>query len=131
MVKDLAECRDVYDLLVCNVRPRPGMWARGGSLQELEAILFGYSVALEVHSMPEEFAFGARGAFTQWLESTYGWGMSLGWAVAIEQHLQDGETPMDAFFRLLDEYRATSNKSADHTGPFTRANVRVVAGLRR
>ncbi|MFB7719437.1 hypothetical protein [Nocardia sp. NPDC056100] len=105
MLKKPADCRDVYDLLDYNIRPRPGMWAR--SLQELEAMLLGYSVALEVHSVPEEFAFGARGPFTNWLGSTYGWGMSLGRAVAIEQHLQDEETPIDAFFRLTDQYRTT------------------------
>lgn len=110
MVKDLTDCRDVYDLLDHNVRPRPGMWARGESLQELETILTGYWVALQVHSVPEEFALGPRGPFTRWWESKYGWGMSLGWAFAIEQHLHDGETAMDAFFRLLDEYRAENER---------------------
>lgn len=109
MAKDLADCRDVYDLLDHNVRQRPLMWARGGSLQELQSILFGYSVALEVHAVPEEFVLGPIGPFARWLGSQYGWGMSLGWATAIEQHLDDGETAMDAFFRLLDEYRATSS----------------------
>ncbi|MEV6103055.1 hypothetical protein [Nocardia sp. NPDC051981] len=104
-MKALADCRDVYDLLDHSVRRRPLAWARGGSLQELQAILVGYSVALEVHSIPEEFALGPIGPFARWLESKYGWGMSLGWATAIEQHLCDGETATDVFFRLLDEYR--------------------------
>ncbi|MGW6728320.1 hypothetical protein ACWF9G_20675 [Nocardia sp. NPDC055029] len=106
-VKRLADCDDVYDFLEHNVRPRPLMWARGGSLQELETLLAGYSLALHVHSVPEaeEFALGPRGPFTEWLRSTYGWGMSMGWAYAIEQHRHEGETAIDSFFRLLDEYR--------------------------
>ena len=82
------------------------MWVHNGSLQELMAILIGYSVALDVHGVPEEFDLGPVGPFAQWLQSTRGWPMSLGWAAAIEQRAQDDETALDAFFRLLDEYRA-------------------------
>ncbi len=32
--------------------------------------------------------------------------MACGWAVAIEENLNEGETAMDALFRLLDQYRA-------------------------
>ncbi|MFD6395372.1 hypothetical protein [Nocardia sp. NPDC060249] len=56
--------------------------------------------------MPEEFAFGSSRNFARWLQKEYGWGLALGWATAIEDHLDEGETAMDAFFRLLDEYRA-------------------------
>lgn len=82
------------------------MWARGGSLQELETLLHGYGVAVQVHSVPEEFAFGSNGNFARWLQKEYRWGMAMGWATAIEDNLDGGETAMDAFFRLLDEYRA-------------------------
>ncbi|MFI5720949.1 hypothetical protein [Nocardia sp. NPDC051750] len=105
-VKHVADCRDVYDLIDHNIRPRPGMWARAGSLQDLESILFGYWVALQVHSVAEEFDLhSSNGPFARWLESEYGWPMGLGWAAAIENHPSDGETSLDAFFRLLDEYR--------------------------
>ncbi|MEV0437145.1 hypothetical protein [Nocardia sp. NPDC050413] len=36
----------------------------------------------------------------------FGWGTAFGWAAAIENNLSEGETAMDAFFRLLDQYRA-------------------------
>lgn len=84
------------------------MWARAGSLQDLQSIFYGYWVALQVHSAAEEFDLhSSHGPFARWLESEYGWPMVLGWAAAIENHLGDGETSLDAFFRLLDEFRST------------------------
>ncbi|WP_327148254.1 hypothetical protein [Nocardia sp. NBC_01329] len=107
-VEDVAECRDVYDLIDHNIRLRPTMWVRGGSLQELEAIFSGYWLALQVHSAAEEFALHpSDGPFARWLASEYGWSMALGWASAIENHPSGGEMALDAFFRLLDEYRST------------------------
>ncbi|GGU75890.1 hypothetical protein GCM10010275_07820 [Streptomyces litmocidini] len=46
--KPIGEWRDVYDFLD-QVRLRPGMFVRGGSLLELQAMLYGYRVASEVH----------------------------------------------------------------------------------
>ncbi|MEU1431346.1 hypothetical protein ABZ412_30185 [Nocardia sp. NPDC005746] len=106
-VKAVADCHDVYELLDHNVRQRPGMWARGESLQELMMLLCGYGIALEVHSVPEEFALSPTGPFACWLRKEFGWGMAMGWATAIEDHLDEDETAIDAFFRLLDAYRAT------------------------
>lgn len=113
-VKGPADCGDVFDLLDHNVRQRPGMWMRDGSLLELESILFGYSIALQVHSVPEEFELSPTGSFARWLRAKHGWGMTLGWASAIEQHLRDGETAVEAFFRLLDDYR--DDKESRSTG---------------
>jgi hypothetical protein len=84
------------------------MWARAGSLQDLQSIFFGYWVALQVHSVAEEFDLhSSEGPFARWLESEYGWSMVFGWAGAIQNHLSDGETALDVFFRLLDEFRST------------------------
>ncbi|WP_280507242.1 hypothetical protein [Nocardia flavorosea] len=33
--------------------------------------------------------------------------MALGWAAAIENNPSGGETSLDVFFRLLDEFRST------------------------
>ncbi|WP_280402635.1 hypothetical protein [Nocardia carnea] len=108
IVKHVADCRDVYDLIDHNIRPRPGMWARAGSLQDLQSIFYGYWVALQVHSVAEEFDFhSSDGPFARWLKSEYGWSTPFGWAGTIEHHLSDGETALDAFFRLLDEFRST------------------------
>ncbi len=83
----------------------PGLWLPQGSLRVLENMLVGYSVALDVHGVDEEFAMWPSGPFAMWLQDRYGWGMALGWARAIEEHA-DGEEPLTVFFRLLDEYRA-------------------------
>ena len=109
--KHVTECRSIYEVLDHNIRLRPGMWVHNGSLQELMTIVIGYSVALDVHGLSEEFDLGPVGPFAQWLQFTRGWSMSLGWAAAIEQRAQDDETALDAFFRLLDEYRAQKTVS--------------------
>ena len=113
--KHVTQCRDIYEVLDHNIRLRPGMWVHNGSLQELMTILIGYSVALDVHGASAEFDLGPVGPFAQWLQSTRGWSMSLGWAAAIERRAQDGETALDAFFRLLDEYRAWKTGSQPAT----------------
>jgi hypothetical protein len=104
--KHVTACGNIYEVLDRNIRLRPGMWVHNGSLRELMTILIGYSVALDVHDAPEDFDLGPVGPFAQWLQSTRGWSMSLGWADAIERRAQDGETALDTFFRLLDECRA-------------------------
>ncbi|MGW4211562.1 hypothetical protein ACWEIJ_26450 [Lentzea sp. NPDC004789] len=100
----LSEHADVYGLLQ-EIRLRPGMWIREGRLPELETTLRGYGMALEVHGIGEQFPFGAHGAFNDWLAARFGWGMSCGWAHAIEQNAGP-EDPLELFFRLVDEYRA-------------------------
>ncbi|MFF3350814.1 hypothetical protein [Streptomyces sp. NPDC002779] len=98
------EWRDVYDLLDA-VRLRPNAWVRNGSLQELAVMMFGYHLALQVHDVDEAFEFHCgSGGFASWLSRTRGWSMATGWDVAVMENLP-GEPPLDAFFRLVDEYR--------------------------
>jgi hypothetical protein len=99
--RPLSEHVDVYGLLH-EVRLRPGMWVR--QIAELETMLTGYGMALEVHGIDEPNVFGAHGHFTRWLEERYRWGMSCGWAYAIVRTAGE-EEPLDVFFRLVDEYR--------------------------
>jgi hypothetical protein len=107
-----SEFSDVYEVLE-HVRLRPGMWVRRGSVLELETMLSGYSLALEVHDVPEYFDLDpARGPFAAWLIETHGWPMSEGWAKAIEAHAGT-EPAIELFFRLLDEYRARPCPEAD------------------
>jgi hypothetical protein len=104
---EAAERRDVYDVLE-QVRRRPTMWVRNGSLQELETMLFGYSVALDVHQVPEQFELrGGGGPFADWLRETRGWSLEYGWAACIETHA-GSQPPLELFFSPLDEYRARS-----------------------
>ncbi len=89
------------------VRLRPAMFVRCESAQELSAMLLGYSIARLVHEVDEDFAFDCVGGpFALWLRPEYGWSMANGWARAIEHYLPE-EVPLEAFFRLLDEFRAS------------------------
>ncbi|WP_242000058.1 hypothetical protein [Streptomyces klenkii] len=105
-LKPFDEWRDIYEVLE-NVRQRPGMWVRNGSLRELSILLWGYHLALRVHGVNERFDFDpATGPFAQWLGRTRGWSMSCGWATVIEENA--GEIPpLEVFFELLDEWRAS------------------------
>ncbi|MFI5756764.1 barstar family protein [Streptomyces sp. NPDC051569] len=87
-VKHWQEYSDVYDFLE-QIRLRPGTWLPGCSLQHLQSILTGYRVALAVHSSHEY----------------YGMSSSLTWAAEIERHTPADSTPIDEFFRLLDNFR--------------------------
>ncbi|MFJ5924665.1 hypothetical protein ACIQF6_18900 [Kitasatospora sp. NPDC092948] len=108
------ELQNVYDVLE-HVRQRPGMFVRNGSLDELGLLLSGYGLALRIHGVDEQFDLDPAGPFAQWLSWTRGWPMVCGWAMAIEQNRGD-EPPLEAFFRLLDEWRvglaAASNAPA-------------------
>ncbi|GLY53954.1 hypothetical protein [Lentzea sp. NBRC 102530] len=108
-VVPLAECADVWDILD-QVRSRPSMWIRGRRLRELEMTLQGYGVALEVHGIDESFHLTPGGPFGQWLHARFAWGMSCGWAQAITENAGT-EDPLDLFFRLVDEYRASDQQS--------------------
>ena len=99
--RPLSECSDVYDVLQ-DIQLRPGMWVR--SLSELQTMLWGYGVALQVHGVTEPDPFSSGREFSEWLGKRFGWGMSLGWAYAIETRAKD-EAPLDMFFRLAEEYR--------------------------
>ncbi|MFI8943231.1 hypothetical protein [Streptomyces syringium] len=105
------EWRGVYDLLEA-VRQRPNAWVRNGSLEELAVLMFGYHLALQVHDIDESFEFHrGSGGFASWLSMTRGWSMAIGWDAAIVENLP-GEPPLEAFFRLIDEYREFEGQPA-------------------
>jgi hypothetical protein len=103
-VKHWQECSDVYDFLK-QIRLRPGMWLPDGSLQHLQSIFTGYRVALAVHSSHEPFAFWPERDFISWLHEYYGISSSLTWAAEIERLTPADSTPVNEFFRLLDNFR--------------------------
>ncbi|MDP9841866.1 hypothetical protein J2853_001077 [Streptosporangium lutulentum] len=51
------------------VRLRPSMWIRQGSLQDLQNILIGYATALSVHGVDEPFELSPGGPFSEWLRA--------------------------------------------------------------
>ncbi|MCG3040034.1 barstar family protein [Streptomyces sp. S1A] len=112
--KHWQDCTDVYDFLD-QIRLRPGMWLRGGSLRDLQTMLIGYQVALGVHSIDDPCDFWHGGAFNQWLGTRLGGTSPLGWAADIERNTPDGSTPVEEFFRLLDAYRSETAQATATT----------------
>ncbi|WP_406476270.1 hypothetical protein [Streptomyces sp. NBC_01615] len=109
----LSELTDVYDFLD-QVRLRPGVWVRGGSLLHLESVLFGYQAALSVHGIEEDsdFSTGSQGPFADWLWTRLDmrFPSALGWAVEIERAAEQADKPaLEMFFDLLDEFRASNH----------------------
>lgn len=85
------------------MRLRPGMFVRDGSLRELQTLLAGYDTALDTHGVDE--GVPRMSHFSGWLRYKTDWPLALGWATAIEHNLVDGESALETFFRLTDEYR--------------------------
>ncbi|MGW3337044.1 hypothetical protein ACWDCL_06100 [Streptomyces sp. NPDC001009] len=121
--RPLDELVDVYGFLE-EVRLRPSMWVRRGSLQHLDSTLTGYRIALAVYDVEEPFDFwnpGGQGCFSDWLWQRLGRESSLGWAVEIEREAERAHRPaMEMFFELLDEFRTTDQRIRDEAAPHSR-----------
>ena len=112
--KPVSEWRDVYDFLD-QVRMRPGMFVRGGSLVELQAILYGYRVASEIHGPQAMMDFEPQGPFTEWLwpRLGYAYASPLGWGIEITKAAEaSGRAGIDLFFDLLSEFKAERSPEA-------------------
>ncbi|MFE4535226.1 hypothetical protein ACFRKB_09105 [Streptomyces scopuliridis] len=75
-------------------------------------MLIGYEAALGVHAIDEPFDLAPGGAFTNWLHEQRGIASSLNWAAEIERTTPDGESPIEEFFRLLDNYRRETRSAS-------------------
>ncbi|MGW8950277.1 hypothetical protein [Streptomyces sp. NPDC055709] len=98
-----------------DVRLRPSLYVRGRSVLHLQSILYGYSVACEIHGVPVTTDFDHSGPFSEWLWPRLGMEYSspVGWAVEIERAAEAaGIHPLDMFFDLLDEFRAVRHGDA-------------------
>jgi hypothetical protein len=63
-----------------------------------------------VHGIAERFDLHpALGPLAEWLRATRGWSMVRGWAAAIKENAGD-DAPLELFFGLLDEYRASPDE---------------------
>ncbi|UBU12504.1 hypothetical protein [Nonomuraea gerenzanensis] len=118
--KHWATCTDVSEFLD-QVRLRPRMWLRDGSLRHLESLLLGYQIALGVHSIDEPFAFGNDGSFTAWLWRRIGRSSSLGGAIETERETPAGSTPIAEFFLLLDDFRRETGRTRPQASSMARA----------
>nr|WP_223183603.1 MULTISPECIES: hypothetical protein [unclassified Streptomyces] len=96
-------------------RLRPGMFVRDGSLAELQAMLYGYRIASEIHGPQAVTDFEHQGPFTEWLWLRLGLtsGSPLGWAVEITKAAEaSGGSGIDLFFELLSEFEAERSSGA-------------------
>jgi hypothetical protein len=112
--RPLRELATVYDFLD-DVRLRPSMYVRGSSVLHLQSILYGYSVACEIHGAPAMTDFEHFGPFSEWLwpRLDMQYSSPQGWAVEIERAAgAAGIPPLDMFFDLLDEFRAERDNAA-------------------
>ncbi|MGW0465704.1 hypothetical protein ACWDX6_10580 [Streptomyces sp. NPDC003027] len=112
--KHVSECRDVYDFLD-QIRLRPAMFIRGGSLLELQSMLYGFRVASEIYGPQAVTDFEHEGPFTEWLWPRLGqrYSSPLGWAVEITKAAQAADrAATDLFFDLLDEFKAERDPQA-------------------
>ncbi len=105
--------RDVFEWLDL-IRLRPSMFF--GALMELEAMLYGYEVALDHQAVKTGARLRTR-HFNSWLRWRTGWSLSCGWARAITLHSQDEDDATRRFFALVDEFRQLR--------PTVRARVRL------
>ncbi|MEV6198794.1 hypothetical protein AB0M64_02330 [Streptomyces sp. NPDC051771] len=113
-VKPIGEWRDVYDFLD-QVRLRPGMFVRGGSLLELQSMLYGFRVASEIYGPQAMLDFEHEGPFTEWLWPRLGrtYSSPLGWAIEITKAAQAvNRAGIDLFFDLLEEFKAERSPQA-------------------
>jgi len=100
--------KNVFSLLQ-EVRVRPGMLIgydnqhREKQLRELESMLIGYGLALEIHEIAEpgrEFV----GQFAQYVSGRLGVGGALGPVAAILEATEDGDSAWERFWELVDDY---------------------------
>lgn len=89
------------------VRERPSMYvsfSQGSPLRQLEDMIAGYYCALSEHGIAEAVPAMSH-HFLTWLGFTTRWGMSNGWAFALEKEYGSDRESLSHFFALLDEYQ--------------------------
>jgi hypothetical protein len=98
--------------VIDEIRKRPGLYVGGDEnqrvmqLQNLEQLLFGYSLALRQHRIEEPVADFIR-QFGEYLRDTKGWSASCGPVAAIIEHARSDSEAWELFWTLIDEFRAT------------------------
>ncbi|XXX71753.1 hypothetical protein WMF30_29320 [Sorangium sp. So ce134] len=93
------------------IRKRPGMYVGGDEsqrvtqLQNLEHVLYGYSLALRRHRIEERVVDFNR-EFGAYLWETRGWSASCGPVAAIRDNAKSDMESWELYWKLVDEFRA-------------------------
>lgn len=96
--------------LLNEIRQQPEMYVGGDSrdrtaqLRNLEILLNGYSLAVEMHGLDDPGRGFVR-SFAAYLHRRFGWPIGLGPIVAILDGVRPGEDPWRRFWTLIDDFR--------------------------
>lgn len=77
---------------------------RREQLSNVELMMAGYEMALDVHGI-EEPGRALSSGFMSYLRETRGWSASCGFLGAIREHSGNADEAWNMFWDLLDEYR--------------------------
>ena len=92
-----------YDWLD-KIQKRPSMYIRDGNdLSDIETMMHGYYIALEMHGIIEDVP--SLKQFASWVYKRTGIGAALGWAHIIYEMHPDPETAFLKFFEYIEEYK--------------------------
>lgn len=95
------------NILIEQFRKNPGMYAEddGGSLHDLEMLLYGYEAALQLHQITDDF-LGFNGRFAKYVTTHCGWNTENGWAKSIDENVDGSTSRIAYFFTLYDTFSA-------------------------
>ena len=100
---------DVFTLLD-EIRRRPTMYVggdeqdRSGQLASIETLLYGYSLAVELHGIDDPGRDFVK-AFATYLHDRFGWSTALGPAVAVIDGTAHDSDPLERCWLLIDDFR--------------------------
>ncbi len=95
----------IFEILE-KIRVRPGMYIGRASVSDLFHFLVGFKTALrelEVKATEEEMDFYRE--FQPWVQQKYHVSTSNSWAKIIMLHCGSEKEGLDAFYKLLDEFK--------------------------
>lgn len=105
---------NVFDLLE-RVRDRPSAYIgdtdSGRRLYDLELLLNGYALALEMHGIGEPAGDFQR-TFSKYLADRFAWSTACGPSAAIREASQTDDEAWTRYFQLVDEFRSSLTRDA-------------------
>jgi hypothetical protein len=95
----------LYEVLQ-KIKPRPGMYIGRASVSDLFHFLVGYEFARgELDIEPTDWENDFHENFQPWVQKKYHVSTSNSWAKIIMLHCGSEQEGLNAFYRLLDEFR--------------------------